>query len=100
MKTPQIAALPGMSPLGIRPAMETRPIYEIARDIRANWPKVNYAALPYLDAMRELNGIGDKYIYDTGESVVRYFLSNASAWRGPEAKRIKAELNAMLKGGR
>ena len=76
--------------------MTIRPIYEIARDIRTNWPKVNYAAAPYLAAMRDLNAISDKYVYDTGESVVRCFLANASAWRGPEAKRIKAELKAML----
>ena len=80
--------------------MTNRPIYEIARDIRANWPKVNYAAAPYLAAMRELNAISDKYIYDTGASVVRYFLANASSWRGTEAKRIKLELNALLKGAR
>ena len=76
--------------------MTNRPIYEIARDIRSNWPKVNYAAAPYLAAMRDLNAISDKYSYDTGASVVRYFLANASSWRGPEAKRIKAELKAML----
>ena len=76
--------------------MTIRPIYEIARDIRTNWPKVNYAAAPYLAAMRDLNVITDKYVWDTGASVVRYFLANASTWRGPEAKRIKAELKAML----
>jgi hypothetical protein len=27
---------------------------------------------------------------------VRYFLANASSWRGETARRIKAELNAML----
>lgn len=73
-----------------------RPIYEIARDIRTNWPKVNYAAAPYLAAMHDLNLISDKYVFDTGASVVRYFLANASTWRGPEAKRVKAELKAML----
>jgi len=76
--------------------MTNRPIYEIARDIRSNWPTVNYAAAPYLAAMRDLNAITDKYIYDTGASVVRYFLCNASSWRGPEAKRLKAELKSML----
>ena len=73
-----------------------RPLYEIARDIRNNWPKVNYAAVPYLAAMRELNLMSDKYVFDSGASVVRYFLANAGTWRGPEAKRIKAELKAML----
>jgi hypothetical protein len=74
-----------------------RPLHIIAREIAKTWPKVNYAAAPYLSAMRSLNSISDNYEYDSGYSVVAYFLSNATGWRGPEAKRIKAELNAMLK---
>jgi hypothetical protein len=73
-----------------------RALNEIARDVRAHWVKVNYAAEPYLRAMQELQGIGDRYYEDGAESVVRYFLSNASTWRGDDAKRIKAELKAML----
>jgi len=34
---------------------------------------------------------------DSGDSIVRYFLSNASTWRGETARRVKKELNAMLK---
>jgi hypothetical protein len=34
---------------------------------------------------------------DGAETIVRYFLSNASTWRGEDAKRIKAELKSMLK---
>ena len=74
----------------------TRPIKVIAQDIRANWPKVNYAAKPYLDAMSSLNSIDENYMFDSGKSVVNYFLSNARTWRGEDAKRIKAELKAML----
>ena len=74
----------------------SRPIKVIAQDIRANWPKVNYAAEPYLNAMYSLNSIEDNYIYDSGKSVVRYFLSNATTWRGDKAREIKAELKAML----
>jgi len=75
----------------------SRPIYEIAKDIRKAWgPKVNYAAKPYLDAMRELSSINDKYMYDTGKSIVLYFLSNASTFRGEEAKALKAELKALV----
>jgi len=29
--------------------------------------------------------------------IVRYFLSNATTWRGETARRIKAELKQMLK---
>ncbi len=60
--------------------MKQRPIYEIARD----WKKVNFAAVPYLRAMHELDGM---YGYDTAKSIVLYFLSNASTWRGPDASR-------------
>ena len=74
----------------------TRPISTIAAEIRKEWKKVNYAAAPYLDAMGSLNSINDQYYYDSGKSVVLYFLSNASAFRGDAAKRIKAELKAMV----
>jgi hypothetical protein len=76
----------------------TRPLYEIANDIRKDWgSKVNFAAKPYLDAMATLNSINDMYMFDTAKSVVLYFLSNAATWRGETAKRIKAELKAMAK---
>ena len=73
-----------------------RSLSAISRDIRRDWSNVNYAAKPYLAAMAQLDHISDRYHYDSAESVVRYFLSNASAWRGDTAKRIKAELKAML----
>ena len=72
-----------------------RPISEIARDIRKDWKNVNYAAKPYLAAMSDLSAIGDKYGDDSAKSVVLYFLCNASGWRGPVAKSIKAELKAL-----
>lgn len=72
-----------------------RPLRVIARDIRINWAKVNYAAKPYLDAMAQLDGIGDNYYADSAKSVVLYFLANAGSWRGEEAKRVKAELKKM-----
>lgn len=74
-----------------------RPISTIAREIFQDWKKVNYAAKPYLDAMLDLNKITDNYMQDSGASVVAYFLSNASSWKGEVAKRVKKELNAMLK---
>jgi len=78
-----------------------RPLNEIAQDIRKDWgSKVNYAAKPYLQAMMGLRNINDNYGYDSGASVVAYFLSNASSWRGPTAKAIKLELKKMLKGAK
>ena len=74
-----------------------RPLYTIARDISKAWPNVNYAAKPYLAAMRELSSIDDAYGYDSGKSVVAYFLSNAASFKGEAARALKAELKEMLK---
>ena len=73
----------------------TRPLYEIAADISKNWKNIYFGAVPYRDAMSELNTINDKYYADSAKSVVLYFLANASSWRGEDAKRIKAELKKM-----
>ncbi len=80
----------------------TRPLSEIADEIYALWrdkngkPNVWYGAKPYLEAMASLNSITDKYGADDADDIVAYFLSNATTWRGDDAKRIKAELKAML----
>jgi len=71
-------------------------ISEIARAIRKHWKQVNFAAKPYLDAMLSLEKIDDDYGEDSGRMVVNYFLGNASQFKGPEAKAIKAELKRLL----
>lgn len=77
---------------------KVRPLCEIAREIRSDWgSKVYFGAKPYLSAMLSLNSVDDKYGLDSGDMIVRYFLSNASTWRGEVAKRVKAELKAMIK---
>jgi hypothetical protein len=73
-----------------------RPLYTIARDIRRAWPKVYFAAAPYLDAMAGLNSVNDKYMYDDGRGIVRYFLANAAQFKGDQARALKAELKALL----
>lgn len=75
--------------------IEKRSIRSIALDIRKEWAKVNYAAKPYLDAMMELDSINDKYGFDNAKSIILYFLSNASSFRGERAKALKAELKAL-----
>ena len=75
-----------------------RTLNEIAREIRADWKKVNFAAKPYLDAMASLGSLADCYGYDTGRTIVLYFLANAGTWRGETAKRIKSELRDMERG--
>jgi hypothetical protein len=72
-----------------------RPLHVIARDIYQAWPKVNYAAKPYLEAMRDLSSINDRYGYDDARSIVLYFLSNAASFKGDTAKILKLELKAI-----
>jgi len=74
-----------------------RSLSEIAYEIKKDWKPVNYAAKPYLDAMECLDSVMDMYGCDNGRSIVAYFLGNAGTWRGEVAKRVKKELNQMIK---
>jgi hypothetical protein len=80
--------------------MNKRTLSEIALEIKRDWKQVNYAARPYLWAMGSFNTVDDTFGFDSARSVVLYFLSNASSWRGDVAKRVKAELKAHLKGAK
>jgi hypothetical protein len=48
--------------------------------------------------MHGLYSVQDAYGYDSGKSVVLYFLGNAASFKGEAAKALKAELQAALKG--
>jgi hypothetical protein len=74
-----------------------RDLSTIAQDIRRTWAKVYFGAVPYLSAMSSMGDIRGAYGYDSGKSVVLYFLSNATTWKGEDARRIKQELKLMLK---
>ncbi len=75
---------------------EPRAINVIASEIYKTWPKINYAAAPYLDAMCSLISIDDKFYCDDAQSILAYFLGNAGTWRGDDARRIKKELKAIM----
>jgi hypothetical protein len=78
-----------------------RELHQIAREINDDWrlkgKGVSPYARPYLDALHTLESIDDNYYLDSADSVVRYFLANASTYRGEKAKALKAELKGMLK---
>lgn len=81
--------------------LANEPLYVLAGVVSDDWrkdglPNVNYAAVPYLDAMRSLACVNDMYGCDSGDMIVAYFLSNASGWRGPVAKAVKAELRRRI----
>lgn len=73
-----------------------RQLSVIAREISQDWKKPYFGAVPYIGAMSTLSDIDDRYGYDDARSIVRYFLSNATSWRGDTARRVKAELKGML----
>ena len=81
-----------------------RTIREIGIEINRNFHY--YSTDPYVRAMIEedyedINSPADHTIpvlRDSAREVVVRFLDNASTWRGETARRIKKELNALLKG--
>lgn len=77
---------------------QKRTFAAIAAEIKELWKKPYFGAAPYIAALSTIHS-SDKnarYMFETAESVVRYFLANATYWRGPDAKRIKAELKSMI----
>lgn len=93
MTTNQFVSLSGLSQ---QHHAQPRLIHEIARDIRLHWANVYYGAEPYLAAMETLYNIEGNYGQDSAESIITYFLANAGGFRGEHARRLKAELKALL----
>ncbi len=89
-----------IAPAPLAPDYSKMSISKIAEIIAKDWKNVYFGAKPYLSAMFSLGSITDNYGMDSGKSVVLYFLSNATTWRGPVAKAIKAELNKRIKNSR
>lgn len=74
----------------------SRSLHNIADEITRDWPNPHFGAVPYIGAMRHIESVTDKYGHDSGDEIVIRFLGNAKTWRGETARRIKAELKAML----
>ncbi len=76
--------------------MESRPIWQIAEEIRRDWKRIPWPAEDCLRGMDYLEHMGDMVGADSAYSVIAHFLGNASTWKGEIARKIKKELNAML----
>jgi hypothetical protein len=76
---------------------ETRTLSTIAQEIMSDWKNVSIDARGYLQAMCELESIRENYYLDSGREIVARFLANAGTWKGDNARRIKRELDGMLK---
>lgn len=74
-----------------------RPIKIVAFDIWTDWESPSNCALPYLQAMFSLHDIEDWYYHDSARTIITYFLSNASKYKGDKARWYKRELKEMLK---
>ena len=77
--------------------MANRPLFVIANEIKADWVKPYFGAIPYLDAMSTLTDIKDSYYADSADTIVLYLLSNMTTYRGETARRIKLELKGLIK---
>lgn len=84
-----------------------RPLNKIAAEIdaimyetkRNHFPTplwVQYSR-PYVNAMLTMKSFKEFYGIDSGVDIGKRFLFNAQTWRGEDARRIKAELNVLLK---
>lgn len=79
-----------------------RTFRQIAKDIKSTWLNVYFGAVPYLEAMLELDTTNPDamYYYDRAEDIALYFLANASTFRGNDAKRLKDELKKLINYGK
>lgn len=79
--------------------MEKRTFSAIAAEIKKLWPKPYFGAVPYIQALLKCDTTDPKarYMFEDVETQVLYLLANMTTFRGPDARRIKAELKSMLK---
>ena len=74
-----------------------RPLSVIAAEIRTSWKKVHGEAEPYLAALEKLHSIHDKYGGESAIEIVSRLRWSLRTWKGLVARRIKRELDAILK---
>ena len=75
-------------------------LYEIAEiiyfDIRVLQKKqVYFGAVPYLQALNQLETIEENYGLDSGRSIVLYLLGNLQTYKGEIARNVKKQLKKL-----
>jgi hypothetical protein len=71
-------------------------IKEIAKFIIDDWGKTSKVPRHYLEPMLEIETLDEMYYADTAYSVVAYFVSSASGWKGFNARVTKKYLKELL----
>lgn len=89
-----------------RRSMPKRTVSDIAREIFSLWRPVDPGARPYLEAMLSMDYSSfihpdsptteRMYGAEPARDVVERFLSNASTFRGEDARRVKLELRQLV----
>jgi hypothetical protein len=77
-------------------ALENKSVGQLALIIQADWKKPYFGAVPYLNAMKTLHSVGDRFFAEGGHEIVLRFLANATFWRGSVAREVKAELKRRV----
>lgn len=75
----------------------SRPLFDIAREIAADWANPSTQAKTYLKGLHYLLGMDDRVADLDATTAVRMFLLYSKEWTGPVAERVKAELTGMRK---
>lgn len=73
-----------------------RKLKDIARDIEKSWGRVDPRAKPFLEVLKTLDSVEDNYEADRGVDIVRHFLHHSQRWSGPDADRLRDELEGLL----
>ena len=76
--------------------LSTMSIKEIAKFIINDWSKTDRVPKAYLEPMLTIETLDGMYYADTASSVVAYFLSSASGWKGFNARVTKKYLKKIL----
>ncbi len=73
-----------------------RPLPEITREIRKDWRPMYRPAEAHFEAFEYADNVNQMYGCDSVKSEILYFLGNAGTWKGEVARRVKAELKALV----
>lgn len=79
--------------------MKDKTIAELAALVREDWKNPYFGARTYIKAMLEIHKHDPRQVMYGDEqavSVIKYFLANASKWRGDIARQVKAELKERV----
>ncbi len=74
---------------------QTSSPFVLAAITREFWLKPYFGIEPYLDAMATMMSFQDDYGQESGKSIGRYFLANATTFKGPIARAIKARIQEL-----